>query len=108
MSLSGFADVMQGTLAQFMDLSKKLGGDVAEMSQLVYRAFQAEYNFLSKTTQMAKPSDAQQAELLKETSNELVAIQQYREKHRPSPFFNHLSAISESIAALAWVTIVSN
>lgn len=43
--------------------------------------------------------------LLKPTSDKISEIQNYREKHRSSPFFNHLSAISESIPALGWVTI---
>lgn len=29
----------------------------------------------------------------------------FREKHRTSQFFNHLSAVSESIPALGWVTV---
>ena len=33
-------------------------------------------------------------------------VQQFRENHRSSSVFNHLSAISESIPALGWVAVV--
>lgn len=44
-------------------------------------------------------------QLLSPTSEKISSIQQYREKNRASPFFNHLSAISESIPALGWVAV---
>lgn len=71
---------------------------------LLYRA-QLQYITLASTCK--KPSDAQQMDLLKPTSSQISAIQDFREKHRTSTFFNHLSAISESIPALGWVCVVS-
>lgn len=60
---------------------------------------------MTLATQIAQPAQPKQAELLKPTSTQISAIQDFREKHRSSPFFNHLSAISESIppwAGCAW------
>jgi hypothetical protein len=45
---------------------------------------------------------------LKPTSDKINEIQTHREAQRRSQFFNHLSAISESIPALGWVSIVSS
>ncbi len=50
----------------------------------------------------------QNMKLLEPTSTQIRAIQDFREKHRGSQQFNHLSAVSESIAALGWVTVVSS
>lgn len=36
----------------------------------------------------------------------LLCQQEFRESHRSSAFFNHLSAISESIPAFGWVAVV--
>lgn len=58
-------------------------------------------------SQSAKPSDDENSKLLKPTSDHIAAIQNYRERHRASGFFNHLSAVSESVPALGWVTVVS-
>lgn len=53
----------------------------------------------------APSSQPEQVSLLGPTSNQIQAIQDFREKHRGSQFFNHLSAISESIPALGWVAV---
>jgi len=58
-------------------------------------------------TTYSKPGDAQLQNLLSNTANSINEIQKFREARRSSPVFNHLSAVSESIPALAWVTIVS-
>merc|ERR1711962_524206 len=39
------------------------------------------------------------------TSDKISEIQAFREKSRRSDFFNHLSAISESVSALGWVVV---
>jgi len=98
-------EIVGGNLAEFLQLSEKLGGEVAEHAALVRKAFDAQRRFLAIATQHAKPSDAVLQNLLTDTANAINEIQQYREKRRASPVFNHLSAVSESIPALAWVTI---
>ena len=37
----------------------------------------------------------------------VYVFKEFREKNRRSPFFNHLSGISESIPAIGWVSVVS-
>jgi adenylyl cyclase-associated protein len=44
-------------------------------------------------------------ELLKPLQQMISAISDIREANRSSPVFNHLSAVSESIGVLAWVTV---
>lgn len=46
--------------------------------------------------------------LLKPISEKIQEIQMFRERNRGSNMFNHLSAVSESIPALGWITIVSS
>ena len=45
--------------------------------------------------------------MLTPTSEEIGKVQKVRETKRTSPFFNHLSAVSEAIPALGWVMDVS-
>jgi adenylyl cyclase-associated protein len=45
--------------------------------------------------------------LLEPTSAQIIAVTDFFEKNRGSPYFNHLNAVSASIAALSWVTVVS-
>lgn len=68
--------------------------------------FRAQLQYLSQASQSRKPTAAEEQQLLQPTSKFITAVQEYREKHRTSQLFNHLSAISESIPALGWVTVV--
>nr|XP_023015148.1 adenylyl cyclase-associated protein 1 [Leptinotarsa decemlineata] len=105
MSVLGFNDIINGPLAQFLQISSQIGGDVGEHSKLVQEAFNAQLQFVQLATQSSQPAANDLMNLLKPTSDKISAIQNYREKHRTSEFFNHLSAVSESIPALGWVTI---
>ncbi|XP_067625072.1 uncharacterized protein capt isoform X2 [Eurosta solidaginis] len=105
MSVLGFQDIISGPLSQYLALSGKIGGDVAKHAQLVKLAFNAQLQYVTLATQCSQPSQEKQMELLKPTSTQISAIQDYREKNRGSALFNHLSAISESIPALGWVCV---
>lgn len=107
MSVLGYQDIVSGPLAQYLALSAKIGGDVAQHADSVAKAFAAQMQYVTLASTSAKPSDAKQQELLKPTSDQITEIQQFREKNRQSAFNNHLLAISESIPALGWVCVVS-
>lgn len=107
MSVVGFQDILQGPFATYLVCSQQIGGDVATHSALVERAFQAQLQYLIIASQSKAPANqSDQMALLQPTSKNIGAIQEFREKHRTSQYFNHLSAISESIPALGWVTVV--
>ncbi|XP_037816486.1 adenylyl cyclase-associated protein 1 isoform X2 [Lucilia sericata] len=105
MSVLGFQDIMAGPLSQYLALSAKIGGDVAKHAEFVKKAFDAQLQYVTLATQCSQPNQSKQMELLKPTSDQITAIQDFREKNRASQFFNHLSAISESIPALGWVCV---
>lgn len=105
MSVNGYQDLVQGPLRAYLQLSQQIGGDVATQANLVNAAFQAQSRYIQLAATKAKPSQAEEMQLLTPTSEQISAIQQYREKNRASQFFNHLSAISESIPALGWVAV---
>lgn len=65
----------------------------------------AQLRYIQLATQRSKPSQNEEVSLLAPTSDQISSIQQFREKNRTSPYFNHLSAISESIPALGWVAV---
>merc|ERR1711944_285807 len=61
--------------------------------------------FLVIASKSKKPADKDLQSLLLPLSNKISEIQDFREKNRRSVYFNHLSAVSESIPALGWVTV---
>ncbi|KAL9923351.1 adenylyl cyclase-associated protein 1 isoform 1-T4 [Glossina fuscipes fuscipes] len=105
MSVVGYQDIVNGPLSQYLALSYKIGGDVAKQAEFVKLAFEAQLQYVNLATQCSQPGQDKQMALLKPTSDQITAIQDFREKNRASPFFNHLSAISESIPALGWVCV---
>ncbi|XP_015601766.1 adenylyl cyclase-associated protein 1 isoform X2 [Cephus cinctus] len=106
MSVAGYEDIIAGPVQQYLQLSQKIGGDVATHGKLVDQAFQIQLQFVKTAASRPAPTNqTEQVSLLGPTSKQIQAIQEYREKNRGSPFFNHLSAISESIAALGWVAV---
>ncbi|XP_041775782.1 uncharacterized protein LOC121595685 isoform X2 [Anopheles merus] len=105
MSINAYEDIMLGSFANFIALSNKIGGDVATQAQFVKEAFDAQFAFLKVASASSAPSNTDLQNLLKPTSDKISTIQSYREKNRTSSFFNHLSAISESIPALGWVCV---
>lgn len=104
-SVTAYDELVSGFYKPFSELSKKIGGDVASMGAMLDKAFAAQRSFLAESSKSKKPSDQQLQLLLKPTSDIIAEIQSFREKSRRSDFFNHLSAISESIPALGWVTV---
>lgn len=106
MSALGYQDIVNGPLARYLELSKKIGGDVAKHADIVGKAFAAQLEFVTLAAASARPSNDQQLQLLlKPTADRISEIQQFREQNRQSPSNNHLLAISESIPALGWVCV---
>ncbi|KAH0548716.1 hypothetical protein KQX54_001646 [Cotesia glomerata] len=106
MSVGGYEDLVAGPFAEYLALSQKIGGDVAAHSKLVSEAFRIQKEFIKTAASRPAPSNqSEQVSLLGPTSSQIQLIQQFRENNRGSQYFNHLSAISESIPALGWVAV---
>ncbi|GFO04439.1 adenylyl cyclase-associated protein [Plakobranchus ocellatus] len=103
--VSAYDEILSGNLANFISLSNEIGGDVKNQAALVKEAFDAQRAFLVVASKSKQPSLETFQEVLKPTSAKLSAIQEYLQNNRRSEYFNHLSALTESIAALGWVTI---
>ncbi|XP_043215117.1 adenylyl cyclase-associated protein 1-like isoform X2 [Amphibalanus amphitrite] len=98
-----YDEFLAGPLAEYVAEAKKLGGDAATHADLVKKAFSAQRDFVLLASKCKKPDDMGVAKLLKPQADVITQITQFRESNRRSPQYNHLSTISESIAALSWV-----
>ncbi|XP_018349600.1 PREDICTED: adenylyl cyclase-associated protein 1 isoform X2 [Trachymyrmex septentrionalis] len=106
MSIAGYEDFLAGPVKEYLQLSKKIGGDVDVHSKLVEKAFQIQLQFIHMAASRPAPTNqSEQVSLFAPMSAQIQQIQEFREKNRGSSFFNHLSAISESIPALGWVAV---
>jgi len=106
-SVEEFDTFLSGPLKKFVNLSDELGGPVAEQASSVLRAFAGQRKFILITTKAKKPDMSSPVfmQLLKPLQESISSVSDIRDANRPSPFFNHLSAVSESIGVLAWVTV---
>jgi len=104
-SLGDFDVIVNGPFKTFMELSKRIGSEVATMGDMVEAAFMAHRGYLEIATKAKKPSDGELPMLQKPMADKMVEIENFREKGRRCDYFNHLSAISESIPALGWINM---
>lgn len=98
-----YDEFLSGPLAEYITEAKKIGGDAATHADKVLRAFRAQRDFVLLASKSRKPDDQAVAKLLKPQVDIITEITQFREQNRRSAQYNHLSTISESIAALSWV-----
>ncbi|XP_067857762.1 adenylyl cyclase-associated protein 2 [Heptranchias perlo] len=103
--VEAFDVVLNGAVADYVKHSKILGEGVEEHAEMLSAAFEAQRNFLLMACKHQQPLEVEMTVLLQPISDRMQEIQNFREKNRGSKLFNHLSAVSESIAALGWVAV---
>ncbi|KAF4073964.1 hypothetical protein AMELA_G00249240 [Ameiurus melas] len=97
--------LISGPIADYVTLSQKIGGDVLKHADMMKQAFTCQRQLLLTASCSQKPSDAVLKSLLDPVSKVIQQVQSFREQNRSSPYFNHLSAVSESVPALGWVAM---
>uniref|UniRef100_A0A2I9LNN7 Adenylate cyclase-associated protein n=1 Tax=Centruroides hentzi TaxID=88313 RepID=A0A2I9LNN7_9SCOR len=100
-----YDQILSGPLKTFLTLSETIGKDVKTQVDMVNDAFKAQREFLVIASKAKQPPQNVLLNLLNPTCNKIEYIQDFRQRNRASIFFNHLSAISESVSALGWVTV---
>lgn len=104
-SIVAYDDLLDGPLKSFVETSNSIGGDVKTIAGLVDKVFNYERRFLFEASKCIKPSTEVLQGFYALFSKSIEEITELREKNRKSEFFNHLSAISESIGALGWIAV---
>lgn len=94
-------------LDKFTSLSQDVGGLVAEQAQSVKAGFSAQRTMIVVASKAKKPdqSSSEYLDFLKPLQTVLGDVASIKDKNRPSPLFNHLSAVAEGISALGWVAV---
>ncbi|KAG7271379.1 hypothetical protein CRUP_019924 [Coryphaenoides rupestris] len=103
--VAAYDDVISGSVAQYMTLSKQIGGDVLKHADMMKQAFSCQRQMLVTASGSQKPNETVLSALLQPVSKVIEQVQTLREQSRTSPHFNHLSAVSESVPALGWVAV---
>jgi len=104
-SVVAFDDIYNGTFKAFLENCDKIGSEVALAAPMIDKAFIAQREFLRIAAKAKAPGAGDLSTLLKPLGDIIGQIQEYRERMRRCDYFNHLSALSEAIPALGWVTV---
>uniref|UniRef100_A0A668AB98 Adenylyl cyclase-associated protein n=1 Tax=Myripristis murdjan TaxID=586833 RepID=A0A668AB98_9TELE len=104
--VEAYDDIISGPVAQYISLSQNIGGDVKKHADLMKEAFTCQRQLLVIASSHQKPPDEVLTGLLQPVSKLINQVQAFREQNRSSTFFNHLSAVSESVPAFGWVAMV--
>ncbi|KAJ3060011.1 F-actin-capping protein subunit alpha [Podochytrium sp. JEL0797] len=106
-SVAAFDSLIANELQATLSKANAIGGMLKDQASALAAAFSAQRAFLVVASQSKKPSSADFAPLLKDTQTALQGVIAVREDKaaRASPFFNHLSMVSEGIPALGWVAV---
>ncbi|XP_075577954.1 adenylyl cyclase-associated protein 1 isoform X1 [Pelecanus crispus] len=103
--VQAFDALLAGPVAEYVKISKEVGGDVQKHAEMVHAGLMSERALLVMASQHQQPAENAFSSLLKPISDQIQVVQNFRERNRGSTLFNHLSAVSESIPALGWVAM---
>uniref|UniRef100_G3VF71 Adenylyl cyclase-associated protein n=1 Tax=Sarcophilus harrisii TaxID=9305 RepID=G3VF71_SARHA len=103
--VEAFDSLLAGPVAEYLKISKEIGGDVQKHAEMVHTGLKIERSLLVTASQCQQPDGNKLSSLLTPISEQIQEVQTFREKNRGSKLFNHLSAVSESIPALGWVAM---
>ncbi|XP_026202369.1 adenylyl cyclase-associated protein 2 [Anabas testudineus] len=103
--LEAFDVLLGGPVSDYLNHSQAIGSEVEKHAEMVNHALQTQRAFLKLAATHQEPAQTELHDLLKPISDHIHEIQNFRERNRGSSFFNHLSAVSESIPALGWIAV---
>jgi len=106
-AVNAYESLLAGPLKTFLNLSRDIGEIIEEQSRAVGAAFEAERRIIETAGNCKKPdlTSSEFAELIKPVQEASLAAVSLKENNRQSPFFNHLSTVSEGLPALGWVAV---
>ncbi|OBS80856.1 hypothetical protein A6R68_20936 [Neotoma lepida] len=105
--VQAFDLLLANPVAEYLKMSKEIGGDVQKHAEMVHTGLKLERALLVTASQCQQPAGNKLSDLLAPISEQIQEVITFREKNRGSKFFNHLSAVSESIQALGWVALAA-
>jgi len=105
LAVDDFQAIIDEFIVPYVDLSKKLGGIVADQAELVKSAVEKEKDLIAKAKSQKKPADQAFQALLTPISEVIAKVGEIKEKNRKDAKFNHLSTVAEGISILGWVAV---
>lgn len=90
---------------KFVDLSKKIGGEVADQVAIVSKCFQEERALLLLASKHKNPNPKVFSEVVKPVGKLVDEVVAFAEKRRGNKMFNHFMTVKEGIGCVGWITV---
>uniref|UniRef100_A0AC35UAC4 Adenylyl cyclase-associated protein n=1 Tax=Rhabditophanes sp. KR3021 TaxID=114890 RepID=A0AC35UAC4_9BILA len=100
-----FDDQVSTAVTEFVNLSKKIGGDLNEAADKLAEIFNEQKNFIWFASSQTALSDNELGVKLGPISNLMQKVVAYKDSKRQSVNFNHLSTIAEGIQSTGWLAV---
>lgn len=104
-SVAAFQELVDQHLGQWVELSTKIGGDVAAVAPLAMACVSASKALIAEAAKSKKPSDADLPNILKPLSEAIGAVSAFQSKSRSAKDKNNVFGIGEGIGIFGWVTV---
>uniref|UniRef100_A0A0R3RT86 Adenylyl cyclase-associated protein n=1 Tax=Elaeophora elaphi TaxID=1147741 RepID=A0A0R3RT86_9BILA len=104
-SVVQYDDAVNESLQRLLKLSADIGGDLQTVGNKLSALFTEQRNFIWLAAGQKEPSIDELQAKLSPLIKLMEDLSKFKESKRNTPFFNHISAASEGIQALGWVTV---
>ncbi|VDO74000.1 unnamed protein product [Onchocerca flexuosa] len=105
-SVVQYDDAVDEPLQKLLRLSNDIGGDLQIVGNKLSTLFTEQRNFIWLAAGQKEPSANELQAKLQPLVKLMEDLSTFKESKRNTPFFNHISAVSEGIQALGWLTVV--
>ncbi|XP_049850579.1 adenylyl cyclase-associated protein-like [Schistocerca gregaria] len=103
-SITAFDEIVKQNLKKYYEVSEKIGGLVRDQSKL-FEQLVTEHRNLILIASKSKKSPESLPDISRKQIELTVKIVKMTADNRSSPFFTHLSAVSEGLGAFGWVSV---
>ena len=98
-------EFLNGKIQTYLDISQKIGGEVADQAVLVKACLVAEKKLLVSAAKHKTPKPEVFQQVIKPLAASVEGVVSLAEKKRGSKYINHLFTVKEGIGSLGWVTV---
>ncbi len=101
--MEAFQQLVDEHLGKFVELSNKIGGDVAAIAPLLLECVAQSKALIAEAARSKKPADIQP--IIKPLSDAIAAVTAFQGKSRDAKVKNNVYGIGEGVGIFSWVVV---
>ena len=101
--MDAFQQLVDEHLGKFVELSNKIGGDVAGIAPLLLECVAQSKALIAEASHSKKPADIQP--IIKPLSDAIAAVSTFQSKSRDAKLKNNVYGVGEGVGIFSWVVV---